>query len=52
MGVSGVLKRAAIILMLAATPTALEIPWPRGPVVTSTPAVKNDSGWPGVFDPN
>ena len=34
-----------------AMPTALETPWPSGPVVTSTPAVWPSSGWPGVFEP-
>jgi len=31
-------------------PTAFEIPWPRGPVVVSTPGVRKCSGWPGVSD--
>ena len=35
-------RRAAI-----AIPTALPMPWPRGPVVVSTPAVWPYSGWPG-----
>ena len=47
----GVLKRAASILRLVAMPTALEIPCPRGPVVTSTPGVTKFSGWPGVLEP-
>ncbi len=38
--------RAAI-----AIPTALPMPWPRGPVVVSTPAVWPYSGWPGVLLP-
>ncbi len=46
------LKRAPIILMAVAMPTALEMPWPRGPVVTSTPGVMPASGWPGVFEPS
>src|SRR4051812_7078810 len=32
-----------------ARPTALQIPWPRGPVVTSMPGVSWDSGCPGVM---
>ena len=28
-------------------PTALAMPWPSGPVVTSTPSVWPRSGWPG-----
>ncbi len=27
-------------------------PWPRGPVVTSTPGVSPYSGWPGVCEPH
>ncbi len=27
-------------------------PCPKGPVVTSIPSVKCDSGWPGVLDKN
>ena len=34
-----------------AMPTAEEMPWPRGPVVISTPSVWKFSGWPGVFEP-
>ena len=33
-------------------PTALPIPWPKGPVVVSMPMSKSSSGWPGVLDPN
>src|SRR3954449_10975466 len=33
-------------------PTALPTPWPRGPVVVSTPAVWPCSGWPGVLLPH
>jgi len=36
-------RRAAM-----AMPTALAMPCPSGPVVTSTPAVCPYSGWPGV----
>ena len=32
--------------------TAVEIPCPKGPVVTSTPGVWPRSGWPGVLDPH
>jgi hypothetical protein len=33
-------------------PTALAWPCPSGPVVDSTPAVRWNSGWPGVFEPH
>ncbi len=42
------LKRAARWASATARPTALPTPWPRGPVVTSTPGVMKFSGWPGV----
>ena len=42
----------AEFLAAIARPTALEMPAPRGPVVTSTPGVSNVSGWPGVFEPH
>ena len=35
-----------------AMPTAVARPWPRGPVVVSTPGVWPYSGWPGVLDPS
>jgi hypothetical protein len=31
-----------------ANPTPFAMPWPSGPVVTSTPGVQPRSGWPGV----
>jgi len=34
-----------------AMPTALANPWPRGPVVVSTPGVSPYSGWPGFCFP-
>ncbi len=44
------LKRAASIRSASARPTAFEIPWPSGPVVTSMPGAPSasSSGWPGV----
>ncbi len=30
-------------------PTAEAKPWPKGPVVISTPLVCRNSGWPGVL---
>jgi hypothetical protein len=33
-----------------AMPTLLAHPWPRGPVVVSTPVVMRYSGWPGVLE--
>jgi hypothetical protein len=33
-------------------PTELATPWPRGPVVASTPEVQRYSGWPGQRDPS
>ena len=33
-------------------PTAFASPWPKGPVVVSTPGVTSHSGWPGVFEPS
>mmetsp|Transcript_31444 Transcript_31444/g.62768 ORF Transcript_31444/g.62768 Transcript_31444/m.62768 type:complete len:226 (+) Transcript_31444:183-860(+) len=51
---SGVLNRAAAIFSEAASPTALEMPAPRGPVVASMPGVLcselGNSGWPGVAE--
>ena len=35
-----------------AMPTAVEMPWPSGPVVHSTPGVWPYSGWPGVLEPH
>jgi len=35
-----------------AMPMELEMPWPRGPVVTSTPGVCPYSGCPGVLEPH
>lgn len=40
---------AAVWAWAMARPTALLIPWPRGPVVTSIPGVSWASGWPGVM---
>ena len=45
---------AAACFWAAAMPTALETPWPRGPVVHSMPGVlcseEGNSGWPGVME--
>ncbi len=35
-----------------AMPTAVASPWPKGPVVVSTPWVWPYSGWPGVLEPH
>ena len=35
-----------------AIPTAFAMPWPRGPVVVSTPGVSPYSGCPGVLEPH
>ena len=35
-----------------AMPTAVAMPWPRGPVVVSTPGVWPYSGCPGVLEPH
>ena len=39
---------ASRCLAAMAMPMALAVPWPSGPVVTSTPGVCPYSGWPGV----
>ena len=45
-------RRENLLMQLKASmPTAFETPWPRGPVVTSTPT-SSDSGWPGVRLPS
>jgi hypothetical protein len=31
-------------------PTLVAMPWPRGPVVASTPEVHRYSGWPAAFE--
>ncbi len=46
-----VLKRAASMLSAMAMPTAVAIPWPRGPVVVSIPGAMPYSGWPAHFEP-
>ena len=43
---------AFCIFSAIAMPTAVDIPWPSGPVVVSTPSVWPYSGWPGVFEPS
>ncbi len=43
-------KRALSMRSASAMPTAVEMPWPSGPVVVSTPSVWPFSGWPGVLD--
>ena len=43
----GRLKRAARCASAMARPTALEMPWPSGPVVASTPGVRSILGMPG-----
>ncbi len=35
----------------SAIPTAIEMPWPSGPVVASMPGVYLRSGWPAVGEP-
>ncbi len=49
-GVSGS-KSPRSYLAAIAIPTALATPWPRGPVVVSTPKVWPNSGCPGVSEP-
>ena len=43
---SPLLKRAASMRSPSAMPTAVEMPWPSGPVVVSTPGTWPYSGWP------
>ena len=45
-------KRAAMMRSPMAKPTAVAMPWPKGPVVVSTPSVWPYSGWPGVLLPH
>ena len=48
-------RRAALVLALPPVTFVLEAvasPWPRGPVVVSTPGVWPNSGWPGVKEPS
>jgi hypothetical protein len=42
----GRLNCAAAHLPAMAMPTLVATPWPRGPVVVSTPEVQRYSGWP------
>ena len=49
---SGLLNLAAKWASAIAKPTPLAIPCPKGPVVTSTPAVSKFSGCPGVTEPH
>ena len=46
------LNSAASIASARASPTALPVPCPSGPVVISTPGVSPRSGWPGVWEPS
>ena len=46
-GKFGLLYRAASQWLAKAMPTLVATPWPRGPVVVSTPDVQRYSGWPG-----
>ena len=45
-------NRAARWRSAIAIPTAVAMPWPRGPVVVSTPGVCPNSGCPGVLEPH
>src|SRR3989338_303230 len=49
-GKPGLLKVAARCFSAIAMPTAVGMPWPKGPVDTSTPAVMWFSGCPGVLE--
>src|ERR671934_183341 len=48
----GRLNCAASSRSASAMPTALEMPWPSGPVVVSTPGAQPRSGCPGVAAPS